>query len=143
MADAFQGAVKLLRGEASHTPGYVYGFLESPKGVAAPVRLRRADLARAAKKIDLATFVPAEIAVGAQTVGPADFLFAALDALVSGRDEVVVTPRDQLGPIGELMPSLSTYSMKGGWPLYLPTFEDKYLTARLRLQLWTLRYENL
>ena len=31
--------------------------------------------------------------------------------------------------------------MKGGWPLYLDTFEDKYLTPRLRLQLWTLRYE--
>ena len=143
VADVFQAVVKLLRGEKSHEPGYVYGFLEPPKGVAAPVRLRRADLSRAAEKIDLATFLPAEIAVGAQTVGPADFLFAALDALVSGRDEVVVTPRDQLGPIGELMPSLATYSMKGGWPLYLPTFEDRYLTARLRLQLWTLRYEDL
>ncbi|MBO5939581.1 MAG: hypothetical protein J6R18_00090, partial [Kiritimatiellae bacterium] len=34
-----------------------------------------------------------------------------------------------------------TYNMKGGWPLYEDSFEDKYLTARLRLQLWTLRYE--
>lgn len=29
----------------------------------------------------------------------------------------------------------------GGWPLYLDSYEDRYLTDRLRLQLWTLRYE--
>jgi hypothetical protein len=52
-----------------------------------------------------------------------------------------VQPRDQLGPIHLLMPTLATYSMKGGWPLYEDSFEDRYLTPRLRLQLWTLRYE--
>ena len=39
------------------------------------------------------------------------------------------------------MPTLATHGMKGGWPLYEDSFEDKYLTPRLRLQLWTLRYE--
>ena len=142
VADAFQAAVKLLRGEKAHTPGRVYGFLEPPKGVTAPTTVKTADLKAAAAKLDLATFIPPTIAVGAAQIGPADFLFAALEALETGAAEVAVTPRDQLGPLHTLMPRLSTYSMKGGWSLYLDSFEDKYLTARLRLQLWTLRYED-
>ena len=142
VADAFQAAVRLLRGETSHLPGFVYGFLDSPRGVTRPVEVAAAELRVAAEKIDLDTFVPSEIAVGGQAIGPADFLLAALEVLETGAEKVSVVPRDQLGPIGELMPSLATYSMKGGWPLYEDTFEDKYMTARLRLQLWTLRYEN-
>ena len=33
VADAFQAAARLLRGEASYAPGKVYGFLERPVGV--------------------------------------------------------------------------------------------------------------
>ena len=142
VADAFQAAVKLLRGEARHVPGRVYGFLEPPRGVAAATTVKTADLRAAAKKIDLGTFLPPEIDVGGVRIGPADFLLAALEALETKAEAVRVAPRDQLGPIGTLMPSLSTYSMKGGWPLYEDTFEDAYLTPRLRLQLWTLRYER-
>ena len=141
VSDAFQAAVKLLRGETGHEPGFVYGFLQPPKGVVRPTRIRATDLRAAAKDIDLGTFLPPEIQVGDATIGPADFLFAALETLETGADEVVVAPRDQLGPIHQLFLTLGTYSMKGGWPLYEDTFEDRYLTPRLRLQLWTLRYE--
>ena len=141
VADAFQAAVKLLRGEKSHTPGYVYGFLHPPKGVDKETKVKAADLKAAAAKLDLDTFIPPQIEVGGTKIGPADFLYAALEALDTGADTVCVKPRDQLGPIHQLMPTLATYSMKGGWPLYMDTFEDKYLTPRLRLQLWTLRYE--
>ena len=142
VSDAFQAAVRLLRGETVHEPGYVYGFLKPPCGVVETVRVKAVDLRTAAAKIDLGTFIPPAIAVGGREIGPADFLYAALEVLETGADEVAVVPRDQLGPIASLMPSLATYSMKGGWPLYEDTFEDKYLTARLRLQLWTLRYEK-
>lgn len=142
VSDAFQAVVRLLRGEASHTPGYVYGFLQPSQGVAAPVAVTTNALVAAARTIDLDTFIPPTIDVGGVKLGPADFLFAALEVLETGKADVTVTPRDQLGPIGELMPSLSTYSMKGGWPLYQPDFQDRWLTARLRLQLWTLRYER-
>ena len=142
VADAFQGVVKLLRGEKEHVPGRVYGFLEPPRGVASPTKVRTEDLKAAAAKLDLGTFIPSVIMVGEVKLGPADFLFAGLAALEGGQAEVEVTPRDQLGPIHRLMPTLATYSMKGGWPLYEDTFEDKYLTERLRLQLWTLRYED-
>ena len=141
VSDAFQASVRLLKGEASHKPGYVYGFLEPPRGVASATSVKASDLKAAAAKIDLDTFIPPEIDVGGVKIGPADFLFAALEALETGASEVVVQPRDQLGPIHLLMPTLATYSMKGGWPLYEDSFEDRYLTPRLRLQLWTLRYE--
>ncbi len=141
VADAFQAVVKILRGEKSHMPGYVYGFLHPPKGVEKATKVKAADLRAAAAKIDLGTFMPPEIEVGGVKIGPADFLYAALEVIDTGADEVTVKPRDQLGPIHQLMPTLATYSMKGGWGLFMDSFEDKYLTARLRLQLWTLRYE--
>lgn len=142
VADAFQAVVKLLRGEKSHTPGYVYGFLYPPNGVKGAVTVKASDLRTAATKIDLGTFIPPELDVAGAKIGPADFLYAALEVLDAGSESVRMTPRDQLGPIHQLMPTLATYSMKGGWPLYEDSFEDKYLTPRLRLQLWTLRYER-
>ncbi len=142
VADVFQGAVKLLRGEKEHSPGRVYGFLSKPQGVTAPTLVRAEDLRAAAAKLDLNTFIPSEIRVGEAKIGPADFLYAALEVLADGKTEVTVRPRDQLGPIHRLMPTLATYSMVGGWPLYEDTFKDEYLTERLRLQLWTLRYED-
>ena len=141
VADAFQAAVRLLNGEVSHKPGYVYGFLKPPKGVTAATVVKTSDLRAAAARIDLDTFIPPEIDVGGVRIGPADFLFAALEALETGAGEVTVQPRDQLGPIHTLMPLLATYSMKGGWGIYEDSFEDRYLTPRLRLHLWTLRYE--
>lgn len=142
VADAFQAAVKLLRGECRHVPGRVYGFLEPPKGVTEKTMVKTADLKAAAAKIDLTTFIPSEIDVGAVRVGPADFLLAALEALETGADSVCVSPREQLGPIAELMPSLSRFSTVGWWPIYHPDYNDRYMTPRLRLQLWTLRYEG-
>ena len=142
VADVFQAVVKMLRGEKSVAPGYVWGFLEPPKGVSHPVDVTADALRTAAKGIDLSTFIPSEIAVGGTTIGPADFLFASLDVLADGAEKVTVTPRDQLGPIRELMPSLATYSTAGQWGIYRPDYKDRYMTPRLRLQLWTLRHED-
>lgn len=141
VADVFQAVVEFLRGGNSRVPGYVYGFLHPPKGVKEEVTVRTADLKAAAAKLDTETFIPPEIDVGGTKIGPADFLYAALEALDTGAETVKVTPRDQLGPIHQLMPTLATYNTKGGWSLYLDSYEDRYLTDRLRLQLWTLRYE--
>ena len=143
VADVFQAVVKMLAGEASFKPGYVWGFLEPPKGVTERTDVTADDLRAAAKALDLNTFIPAEIAVGSKRLGPADFLFAALEVLIERKERVTVEPRtDQLGPLGELMPSLSTYSTVGHWGIYHPDYKDQYMTPRLRLQLWTLRYEE-
>ena len=142
VADAFQAAVKFLRGEKSHVPGRVYGFLEPPVGVAEDRTLHASEIRDAAAKIDLSAFIPPVIEVGGVMIGPADFLFAALEVLTTGKDAVRIVPRDQLGPIGELMPSLAKFSTVGWWPIYHSDYKDTYMTPRLRLQLWTLRYEG-
>ena len=139
VADCFQAAVRFLRGEEIVKPGYVYGFLEKPQGVAASVKVRRADLIAAAKAIDLGTFLPASIDVGGVKIGPADFLFAAL-AVVAGKDEVTVTPREQLGSFKDV-PGFDHLDIKGGWCIHSPDMNGELLDERLKLQLWTLRFE--
>ena len=139
VADAFQAAVRLLRGESECRPGKVYGFLARPKGVSETAEVSAADLKAAAAKIDLSTFIPAEIAVGAKTIGPADFLFAALEVLETGAESVKVVPREQLGSFKEV-PGVEAMKISGKW-LHPDSFKDECLSERLRLQLWTLRIE--
>ena len=139
IADCFIAAVRFLRGEKEHLPGFVYGFARTPKGVASPVTVRASDLVAAAKAMDVSSFLPVEIKVGTVTLGPADFLFAALEALETGRDEVVVTPRVQRGGFGPY-PAMEKMSLKGLW-LHATDFEDKYVSESIRNQIWTLRYE--
>ena len=140
VADAFQAAVRLLRGERENRPGKVFGFLEKPRGVTAPVEVSADDLRAAAAKTDLSRFLPPEIAVGSAKIGPADFLFAALEVLTTGAAKVTVAPREQLGSF-RLIRQFESFRMPGTW-VHTPAFKDSYVTDRLRLQLWTLRLED-
>ena len=79
--------------------------------------------------------------VGGTDLGAADFLVAALEALETGADEVRVGPREQLGDVARLLPGLAGFTTRGKWR-YAEDYEDRYLSDRLRLQLWTLRYER-
>ena len=139
VADVFQTAVRFLRGEGEKAPGKVYGFLERPRGVTAEVSVSAADLKAAAANIDLGTFLPPSFEVGGKRIGPADFLFAALEVLETGASEVKVTPREQLGSFKEV-PSLEQMKIAGSW-VHTKAFKDEFLSERLRLQLWTLRLE--
>ena len=139
IADAFQAAVRLLRGEREYVPGKVYGFMERPRGVQSETTVSAADLKAAAARMDLSTFLPPEITVGGVAIGPADFLFAALEVLDTGAETVKVSPREQLGSFKEV-PALEAMDISGKW-LHTKEFKDKFLSERLRLQLWTLRIE--
>jgi len=144
VADCFQAAVRFLCGEKEYRPGKVHGFLEKPVGVTAAVTLTRADVERAARDISLDGFLPSEIAVGAATVGPADFLFAALELLDTDAASVTVTPREQLGDFDRHgLTALKTFSpaRPDRW-VHTPEFKDEYLGDRLRWQLWTLRHDE-
>lgn len=140
VADCFQAAMRLLRGEKEHTPGLVYGFLERPVGVNAAVRVKTSDLRAAAAKIRFVRHLPVSYDVGGVTLGPADMLFAALEALETGAEEITVTPRDQLGDIAGRMPKLASFTHRDRW-IYWPEFKDEYLSDRLRFQYWTMRFE--
>lgn len=139
ISDVFQAVTLFLRGKDRYEPGKVYGFVETPKGVTEPVKVRRADLVAAAKALDLGTFLPHEIDVGGVKIGPADFLYAALDTLCTGAEEVAVKPRPQLNAF-TIFPDLAKQHYKGSW-LHCPDFEDRRASDRLRLQNWTTRYE--
>ena len=95
---------------------------------------------QAAKEIKNGEFLPTEITVGDTKIGPADWLFAALDVL-QGAKEVTIGPRAQL-PSLDIIPETRDAYFKGTWR-HSDSFEDKYLSDRLRLQAWTLRFANL
>ena len=139
VADCFQAAVRLLRGEASYEPGKVYGFLSRPTGVSEQVTVRAADLRAAANGISFKRHLPVSYEVGGVTLGPADFLFAALEVLEMNAESVTVVPRDQLGDIAGKIPLLAEFKHTDGW-IYWPQFKDRYLADRLRWQFWTLRW---
>lgn len=139
VADVFQAAVRFLRGEPAREPGRAWGFLRAPKGVSSETRLAAADLCAAAARIDLGTFLPESFKVGNAEIGPADFLMAALDVLIDGADEVVVTPREQLGSFAEI-PTLEAFRIAGHW-CHGKDFRDDWLSDRLRFQLWTFRFD--
>lgn len=138
VADCFQAAVRILRGEKEYVPGKVYGFLERPVGVEKPVTIKAEDLRAAAEKIVFKRHLPVSYDVGGVKLGPADFLFAMLEVLETGVDAVTVIPRDQLGDIAKRMPKLARFRHR--WIIYGADFKDEYLSDRLRWQYWTLRY---
>ena len=140
VSDCFQATVRFLCGDKTFMPGKSWGFLERPKGVKERTVVLAADLKAAAAKLNTDYFLPPEIEVGGRMIGPADFLFASLEAIETGSGAVCVEPRDQLGSFDEV-PSIEMIDIKGGWGIHADTFEDKYCSERLKLQLWTLRIE--
>ena len=77
------------------------------------------------------------IPVGSAVLGPADFLYAALDVL-TGAETATVTPRPQLNDMSAF-PALQRLRMPGTW-VHSPELEDRFLSDRLRLQAWTIRW---
>jgi hypothetical protein len=141
IADCFLAVVKLLRGETSYNPDKTYGFLYAPVGVKKTARIKRNDLIAAAKCMDISRFLPVSIDVGGVKIGPADFLFAALELIETGAEEVTIEPRDQLGDIAHYLPKMANVNFKGTW-IYTPEFQDNWTSNRLRWQFWTFRYER-
>jgi len=144
--DVFQAAAAFMRGAEKYEPGSAYGFLYEPKGVTNAVTVSSVDLKVAAWEIGnrfphgKGDFLPTEIHVGKVTLGPADFLYAALEAIETGARQVTVRPRDQLGDIRYYLPMMAGVNFKGTW-IYAPEYQDAWTSSRLRWQFWTFRYE--
>ena len=85
-------------------------------------------------------FLPVSIDVGGVGIGPADFLFSALEILETGAEEVAVEPRDQLGDIARYLPKMAAANFRGTW-IYAEGYKDEWTSNRLRWQFWTFRYE--
>lgn len=140
LSDAFAACVEMLRGAQSHVCGDVYGFLSEPKGVSLPVSVSADDVIETAKTLDTSTFLPPVIDCGGFKLGPADYLFAALDVLC-GEKEIVINPKPQQYPL-DRFPNLRDFSLCGEWE-YSDSFKDEFMSDRLRLQAWTIRKGEL
>ncbi|MCI6908521.1 MAG: hypothetical protein MR832_05140 [Clostridiales bacterium] len=138
LSDIFLACAAFLRGEAQYSPGKVYGFLAPPRGVTSPVTVTADELRAAARETDFSRFLPVSIRVGDAVLGPADFLFAALEVLTGGAQTVECRPRTQL-PSLAAFPALERFSLRGTW-VHTPALRDDFLSDRLRLQSWTLRF---
>ena len=126
-------------GKNEHLCGDVYGFLSKPYEITEELTLTRDDIISACEQIKDDKFLPEKIKVGELYIGPADWLFAAME-IILGADTVTVTPKPQL-PCLDCMPEVRDSDFKGTWQ-HSDSFEDKYLSDRLRYQSYTMRFRR-
>lgn len=137
VADMFLACRDLILGSESHLCGKTMGFLEAPYSIKSEKVFGAEDIRACAESIPESGFLPAKMWINGTAVGPADWLRAALDVLC-GEKTVTVKPGEQLVSL-DALPRVRDCSFKGTWR-HSDDFEDKYISDRLRLQCWTLRY---
>ena len=141
ISEAFECALEFINGKSEYQVKKVYGFLNKPMGISEKTTVSAKSVKEAAAKIarpeEGPFFIPEVIEVDGKNLGPADFLFAMLEVLC-GKEEITLEPREQLNSLNDF-PELKNLNFKGEW-LYSEDLEDNYLSDRLRLQCWTLRY---
>ena len=86
------------------------------------------------------SFLPPSFMTSQGEIGPADMLFAMLDAAI-GAPAVVLEPREQMPELSGGYASLRDLHMAGDSWVHSPDFRDAYISDRLRLQSWTIREE--
>lgn len=139
LADLFHGCRALLLGQETHECGWVQGFLDTPFAITEPVTVTKTQMIESAKEIPAEGWLPPSVKVGDALLGPADWLRAAL-AVLCGENSVTVSP-DVWQIDFDQFPLLKTYSYRGRW-IHWPKLEDRYLSHRLKLQSWTIRFEK-
>ncbi|MGN1479753.1 MAG: hypothetical protein ACI4XH_08300, partial [Acutalibacteraceae bacterium] len=136
-ADMFLACRDLLCGKNEHICSKTKGFLETPRGITNPVTVTADEIISSAVTIHDDAFLPVQIWVNGKALGPADWLRAAMDVLC-GEESVTVHPGEQLVSL-DILPRVRDCSFAGTWR-HSDDFKDKYLSDRLRLQCWTLRF---
>jgi len=129
----------LLLGKTEHICGDVYGFLEKPYAADEMLTLTREDIISACDQIKDGEFLPPILKVGDEYIGVTDWLIGALEVLM-GKELVIVSPKEQL-PSLDCMPEVRDSNFKGTWQ-HSDSFEDKYLSDRLRYQSYTMRFRQ-
>lgn len=137
VADAFYACAAFLNGKDKFICGRTKGFLEKPFAIDKNVTVTKADMIASAKNITAGDFIPLSLNVGDKKIGPADWLRAAV-AVLDGADSVELSP-DKALPSLDFLPDLRDQCLKGTWR-HSDDFEDRYLSERLRLQSWTMRF---
>jgi hypothetical protein len=137
LCDIMLACRDFLLGKDTHKCGDVFGFLDKPYEIKEKLTVSAQDIIDACPQIKDGKFLPEKIFVNGRVIGPADWLFGALEVLL-GATSVDILPKPQL-PCLDCMPEVRDSDFKGTWQ-HSDTFEDKYLSDRLRYQSWTMRY---
>ena len=138
VSDIFHACREMLLGRDEHVCGRVFGFLSAPQCAEKAVSVSAGEMKESAASLPEDGFLPVTIGVGGKKIGPADWLYAALDILC-GEDEAEVIPgRPQLPSLDEI-PQTRDLELKGTW-CHSDSFTDLYLSDRLRWQCWTMRF---
>lgn len=139
LADMLLACRDFLMGKNEHLCGDVYGFLSKPYEISNEITLSRADIISACSQIKDGEFLPEKIKAGNTYIGPTDWLYGAMEVLL-GAESVTVAPKPQL-PSLDCMPEVRDSDFKGTWQ-HSDSFEDKYLSDRLRYQSYTMRFRK-
>ncbi len=139
MSDIFHACRAFLQGENTHACGFVYGFLEEPYAITAPVTVTKAAMEASAKTLAADGWLPLAIPVGEIILGPGDWIRAAL-AVLAGEEAITLQPADWQIDLNQFPPLRDCCFNPGYWPIETPeSLEDKVLTKRAKLQSWTIR----
>ncbi len=138
MSDIYHICRAFLQGKEAYTCGFVYGFLEEPYAIDAPVTVTRAEMEASAKQLATWDWLPGSIQVGEMLLGTADWVRAAL-AILTGEDIVTVVPGDWQIDLDQF-PRLRDIHFHHVWPIDTPeSLKDVVLSKRAKLQSWTIR----
>ncbi len=137
ISDLLLACRDILLGKERHLCGKVYGFLESPYAITEGLSLTADEITVAAGQIGEG-FLPEKLTAGDKAIGPADWLFAALE-VISGAKTVNLTPRDPQIDLDQF-PFYRDLSYAGEWRwVHSDELKDNFLSKRFRLQSWTIR----
>ncbi len=136
LADMALACRDFLLGKDEHLCGDVYGFLDEPYTLSEMVKVTREEIIEGAKFFKDGEFLPTKITIGDKTIGPGDWLRAAI-IMINGAKQVTLTPRTWQIDLDQF-PRVRDLNCKGTW-IHCDELEDKYLSKRTRLQTWTVR----
>ena len=139
LSDMMLACRDFLMGKKEHKCGDVYGFLDKPYEIDKKITVSRKDIVASCDQIKNGEFLPNKIKVGSEYIGPADWLYGAID-IILGAPCVEILPKKQL-PCLNCMPEVRDSDFKGTWQ-HSDSFEDNYLSDRLRYQSWTMRFRT-
>ncbi len=139
LADIMLSCRDFLLGKDEHVCSDVFGFLSEPYEISCAITVSKNDIISACEQIKDGEFLPEKIKVGNTYIGPTDWLYGALEVLM-GASEVTIKPKNQL-PCLDCMPEVRDSDFKGTWQ-HSDSFEDNYLSNRLRYQSYTMRFRT-
>ncbi len=140
LTDIIRACRAFLCGADTYVCGPAHGFLAAPQASTEQMTFTAEEIKNAASAIPEEGFLPTVISINGKQIGPADWLYAALEVL-SGAQTVTTVPGLPQLPSLDCIPQTRDLSLKGTWR-HSDTFEDRYLSDRLRWQSWTMRFQE-